>query len=192
MIEAVDLGLSVKWASCNVGASSPEEYGDYYGWGETEVKDDSLYSWVDNEHYLGDLNNDGDIDADEMAYLGSNICKTSYDVAHVKWGGNWRMPTRGEVQELQDRCTWEWITINGVSGRKVTGPNGNSIFFPAAGFKCGIGHEDINVLGWYWTGTSESYHTISSYALAFEYKIKGWNSGWYGRSYGIPVRPVTE
>src|SRR5574344_1874604 len=124
-IPAVDLGLSVKWASCTVGASFPEEYGGYYAWGETEEKSD--YSWSTYK-YCNDSSS-------TCMNIGSNISGTQYDVAHVKWGGSWRMPTHEEMQELYDKCTYKWITYNGVNGGKFTGPNGNSIFVPAENSK---------------------------------------------------------
>ena len=114
--EAIDLGLpsGTRWASCNVGATNPEEFGDKYAWGETEVK--SEYT---EENYLY---NGQDI--------GSNICGTEYDVAHVKWGGNWQMPTRRQIEELISKCSHEVADMNGVEGMKLIGPNGESIFIP--------------------------------------------------------------
>jgi hypothetical protein len=107
---AVDLGLpsGTKWASCNVGATKPEEYGGYYAWGETEEKefyDKSTYKFYQDDAYVN---------------IGSDISGTEYDVAHVKWGGNWCMPTYDDIQELRDNCTSEWTTLNGVNGRKFT------------------------------------------------------------------------
>ncbi|MBR5748199.1 MAG: hypothetical protein IKY01_05360 [Prevotella sp.] len=119
--KAVDLGLSVKWASCNVGANSPEEKGDKFSWGETNPKTGS--GGVSNYLYY-DSNTESYID------IGIDIKGTDYDVAHVKWGGNWRMPTYTELCELRERCIWEWAQYNGVNGWVVKGNNGNSIFFP--------------------------------------------------------------
>lgn len=129
--KAVDLGLSVKWANYNVGASSPEEYGGYYAWGETSEK--SLNSDYNEDTYI--YYNSG-----QYVNIGSDISGTQYDVVHVKWGGSWRMPTLVEVEELCEKCTWEWITYNGVNGQLVTGPNGNSVFFPAAGNRLYANH----------------------------------------------------
>ena len=118
--KAVDLGLSVKWASCNVGATSPEQFGDKYAWGETTTK-----KKYNEENYIYyDANNESYVD------IGTNIANTDYDVAHVKWGDNWRMPTLTELKELRDNCKWEWTNVNGVNGWKVIGTNGKSIFFP--------------------------------------------------------------
>ena len=123
--EAVDLGLSVKWAAYNVGATKPEEYGGYYAWGETEEK--SNYTWGTHKWCNGSY--------DTMTKYCTNssygtvdnkiVLDPEDDVAHVKWGGDWRMPTFGELHELYSNCTWLWITINGINGYKVTGPNGN-------------------------------------------------------------------
>lgn len=106
----------LKWATCNVGANSPEEYGDYYAWGETETKDE--YTEENSYTYGVKMN---DISGDPK-----------YDVARKKWGGKWRMPTYDEMEELIVKCSWEWIEQNGTNGYKVTGPNGNHIFIPDA------------------------------------------------------------
>jgi len=120
----VDLGLSIYWCSCNVGAESPEEYGNFYAWGETKTK--SSYS-QDNYSYY---------DKDKAKYIdiGDDIAGTEYDAATVNLGSDWRMPTKVEIQELLNNCSWEWTQIKGVNGYKVTGPNSNSIFLPAAGW----------------------------------------------------------
>ena len=121
--EYVDLGLSsgLLWATCNVGASSPEEYGNYYAWGETTTK--AEYT-DENSLHIG-KNMDGvDISGDEQ-----------YDAATANWGDNWRMPRYTDFEELVNECTWTWIAQNGVNGFNITGPNGNSIFLPAAGFR---------------------------------------------------------
>lgn len=109
--EWVDLGLSVKWATCNVGANSPEDDGNYYAWGETSTK--SSYT-DDNSVTYG--KNFGDIGGDSQ-----------YDAATANWGGDWRLPTKSELEELVNKCTW---TCTRTKGCKVTGPNGNSIFLP--------------------------------------------------------------
>ena len=111
----VDLGLSVKWATCNIGATSPEELGNKYAWGETEPK--NSYTRDNYIDYYGDL-------------IESNICGTSYDVAHVRWGDGWRLPTVAETRELISKCSIQFYIQNGVAGFLVRGPNGNSVFFP--------------------------------------------------------------
>ena len=122
---AVDLGLSVKWACCNIGANSPEEYGHYYAWGEL-VEQPSCewwyYKWHDNA--TGGMTKYNEED-------GKKVLDPEDDAAQAL-GDGWRMPTPEEMQELKDRCKWEWVSVNGVYGYKVSG-NGNSIFLPAAG-----------------------------------------------------------
>ena len=112
--QAIDLGLpsGTKWASCNIGANKPEEYGDYFSWGETTTKKEytkNNYLYYKNGKYLN---------------IGADISGTQYDVARAKWGGKWRIPTKDEVEELVDNCKYEWTTLNGVKGGKFTGPNG--------------------------------------------------------------------
>lgn len=134
----VDLGLSVKWASMNIGATSPEEFGIYYVWGETD-------------HYT----------APESIM---DISGTDYDVAHTDWGGDWRMPTVDEYKELCERCVWVWVTQNGVNGYKVLGLNGNSIFLPAAGYSLGQQGEQ----GFYWISTRSDAYVEKAYYLLFK------------------------
>ncbi len=172
--EAIDLGLSVKWASCNVGASNPEDYGGYYAWGEIERKDS--YKKEDYLYYYGDF-----VD------IGSNISGTKYDVAHVKWGGDWRMPTIAELQELLDNCDWTWTIQNGVNGYKVTASNGNSIFLPATGYRYSTDIIDRGSYGCYWSSLSDG---STAYCLRFNpFSYKDSNSN---RNNGLCVRPVTK
>ncbi len=175
----VDLGLSVLWAAYNVGANSPEEYGGYYAWGETEEKD--RYSWENYELYNPSTGN--------FDFIGSEISGTSYDVAHVKWGEGARMPTLEEVKELVNNCTFNYGTYNGVIGDYVTGPNGNSIFLPFAGHRF---NDDLKLegnIGDFWSGTydddgNDAYHLDCSED----------NAGWFNnyRFIGFSVRPVKE
>ncbi len=187
---AVDLGLSVKWASCNVGAKSPEEYGGYYAWGETEEKTDyswSTYKWCNGSYdnltkyctssSYGTVDNKTTLDPED-------------DVAHVQWGGNWRMPTLDEIKELCDKCSWEWTEVNGIKGQKVTGSNGNSIFLPAAGYRNGTEVHYRGSYGYYWSGTLYEYDSYFPYFLGFDSDDHGWN--YYSRPYCRTVRPVTE
>lgn len=135
--EYVDLGLSVRWATCNVGAGSPEEYGGYYAWGETKEKDiydDDTYEYQAT-FYNYDYYDDSSSYYTAGKFLGYDISSTKYDVASVKWKGGWRMPTAKEVNELMTLCHWEEAEINGVEGSLATGPNGNSVFFPSGGEK---------------------------------------------------------
>lgn len=169
----VDLGLRVKWATCNVGADSPEQYGDYYAWGETATK--SIYT---EDTYVADNKNHEDIKG------------TSLDVAHVKWGGNWRMPTKAEFDELVDNCTWVWTSQNGKSGYKIIGPNGNSIFLPAAGYRYGDSLEGAESYGHYWSSMSYAEDYKIAYYLYF--KVDNRCTNWEGCSLGHSIRPVLE
>ena len=181
--EAVDLGLSVKWATCNVGASSPEEYGDYFAWGETKPKS-SYYS--DNSTTYGlstsELQSRGIIGSD------GNLT-AAYDAATANWGGSWRMPTLDEMKELLNNCTWTWTTQNGVKGYKVTGPNGNSIFLPAAGYRDGTDLYDAGSYGYFWSATPLS-NSYGAYGLYFGSDFYYWYS--YGRLDGRALRPVSD
>ena len=133
---AVDLGLSVYWAECNLGVSKPEEYGDYYAWGETEPKES--YSW--STYKFGTSPPGPFSKYNTISIFGSidnkTVLEPEDDVAHVKLGGKWRMPTDAEWAELMEKCTWTWVTNyngSGINGRLVKATNGNSIFLPAAG-----------------------------------------------------------
>lgn len=137
LADAVDLGLSVKWASFNIGASKPEEYG-------------ALYGWADPTGNLTSENPDDYPSANPPA----TICGTNYDIATANWGDTWRMPTQEECAELAANCTWEWTTLNGINGMKVTGMNGNSIFLPAASSRTGeTVSNQAGQRGNYWSGT---------------------------------------
>ena len=152
--QEVDLGLpsGTIWAGWNVGASSPEENGGYYAWGEIEEKD--FYGYETYE-YWDDLNGDGYWRYDEAVHLGMDISGTQYDVARQKWGGDWRMPTKKEKDELIWYCSWECCIYKDKKGCKVTGPNGKSIFLPAAGHKYeGDQYIDIES-GDYWSSSVE-------------------------------------
>lgn len=179
--EAIDLGLpsGTKWANCNVGATKPEEYGGYYAWGETEEKD--TYTWETYIHCNGSM--------DSCHDLGADISGTQYDVAHVKWGGNWCMPTLEEIKELRDNCTHEWTTLNGVNGRKFTSKiNGKSIFFPAAGNRW-YGLDDAGE-GKYWSSTQHPGYSYSAGSLYFHSGGAYWSYSY--RNYGRSVRPVVR
>ena len=169
----VNLGLSVKWATCNVGASKPEDYGNYYAWGETSTK--SSYT-SDNSKTNG--KSMGDIKGN-----------SSYDAARANWGGKWRMPTESEMQELIDRCNWIWTTQNGVKGYKVTGPNGNSIFLPAAGFRNGSSLFCAGSYGYYWSYTPDG---SLDRAYSLDFNSDGPVMDFLYRYYGFSVRPVLE
>ena len=178
--EMIDLGLSVKWASHNVGASSPEGFGGYYAWGETEEK--SNYDWQTYKYYYRN---------GSYVNIGNNISGTQYDVARVKWGGSWRMPTLDEIRELVENCSWKWTTYNGVKGRLVTGPNGNSIFLPAAGGRFVTNVGGVGDCGDYWSATQYESDSQRAFLLNFHSDGYLWYSYTY-RDYGFTVRPVSD
>ena len=185
VLEYVDLGLSVKWATCNVGASKPENYGDYFAWGETEPKD--VYDWSTYKWCNGSATtltkyntNSGD---------GITILELSDDAAHINWGGNWRMPTEAEFYELLEQCTWTWTTKNGVNGHNVTSKkNGNSIFLPAAGNRSGSSLGNTGSYGYYWSN-SLSFDPSYAGCLRFLTSSVGWGDYRYN---GLSVRPVCQ
>lgn len=187
--EFVDLGLpsGLKWATCNVGASAPEEYGDYYAWGEIETKDE-YYVGNYAYHHIG-TDADG-FEIDVWDNLG-DISGTEYDVARHKWGGFWRMPTQSEFKELVNNCTWEWGKKNKVNGYKVTGSNGNWIFLPAAGYRGGTDLYSENMQGYYWSSTSNPSKQGSVFNLLFSSSHIISNNN-HGSANGQSVRPVTE
>lgn len=177
---AVDLGLpsGTKWACCNVGASRPEEYGGYYAWGETEEK--NLYDWFTYCHCDGTESTCHNLDC---------ICGTSHDVAHIKWGGFWQIPTSEQINELIDHTTYRWIELNGVYGGKFTGVNGNSIFLPAAGGRHGSELYSCGKHGLYWSGM-QNYNNNDAYILHFDSNFADWCKNYWYRKIGISVRPV--
>ncbi len=190
--EYVDLGLSVKWATCNVGAESPEEYGDYFAWGEVKPKE--TYSWSTYEWCNGSY--DTQTKYCTSSSYGTVDNKTqldlSDDAATANWGGAWRMPTKEEQDELRENCTWKWTTENGVNGYRVTsnkeGYTDKSIFLPAAGYRS---NSDLNIAGsdgFYW---SSSLNTDNPY-YAYNLNFNSSNVDWYNNSryYGQSVRPV--
>ena len=184
----VDLGLpsGLKWATCNVGASSPEDYGNYYAWGETTtkstyIKDNSLTYGLSNSQ----LQSQGYID-------GSGNLTPSHDAATANWGGSWRMPTETELEELEDKCTWTWTTQNGVKGCKLTGPNGNHIFLPAAGYRYGSSLYYDGDDGYYWS-SSPNDGNGGCFAHSLFFYDGGENAGWNDvRGCGLTVRPISE
>lgn len=176
--QMVDLGLSVRWADMNVGASPINPYGDYYAWGEVNTKSEyseKTYKWRDNKY-------------------GKNsrqVLELDDDVAHVKLGGKWRMPTIGEFQELLDKCTWKWTVQYGTKGYKVTSKvNGNSIFLPATGYRNGTGLYNAGRYGYYWSSIFCELNSFNAVNLYFESR-KPFESN---RScyIGLSVRPVCQ
>ena len=191
---AVDLGLSVYWGTTNIGASKPEDYGDYYAWGETEPKES--YSW--STYKFGTSSSGPFFKYNTSDSYGTvdnkTVLEPEDDVARVKLGGEWRMPTDAEWTELRTKCTWTWTTNyngTGVKGQIVTATNGNSIFLPAAGYRRDTKLYDAGSYGYYWSSSLNTDKPSIAWYVNF-------NSGTvrrrdYGyRSYGQSVRPVSE
>lgn len=196
---AVDLGLSVKWAAGNVGATDETNYGQLYAWGETTTKSSYVWGTYLYCNYKNDWSGmtkytiaDGQTSGSWYSYgtfIGDNkrTLTLSDDAANANWGGNWRMPTESELSELANNCSWEWVTFHGMQGFWIVGPNGNSIFLPAAGWKSGTETHTLGVEGFYWTSSLSTY---SDWARAIF--ISSGSSRWESkdRFYGFAVRPV--
>ena len=196
--EYVDLGLGsgTLWATHNLGATNPEDYGDYFAWGET-VPNKETYTWqttawvyyengsmrlskYNTDSQYGDIDNKTELDLED-------------DAAYVNWGPQWRMPSIAQFDELLTQCTWQWTELNGVKGRLLTGPNGNTLFLPAAGQRSGANVSSVGSNGNYWSRelyyvNPTSYRPTNGYKLYFSSSMKQKNSG--SRNYGYPVRPV--
>lgn len=190
----VDLGLpsGLLWAKYNVGATSPEEYGGYYAWGETEEK--SSYTF-DNYEYKEKIYWEGEWYW-EYKDIG-NISGTSYDVATVKWGDGARIPTQKEIQELCNECDWKDSCLNDVAGAFVIGSNGNSIFIPYAGYCCeGIENYYKGNMSLNWSGTLDG--DLNAYFYCgwnIKWEDTYWDYGWekgFDREYGCTIRPVKD
>lgn len=196
----IDLGLpsGTKWACCNIGADKPEDCGGYYAWAETEEK--SVYNSM--PPYLHGIEIDdegdgwlGDCHSGSGAYgirqnIGNDIAGTQYDVAHMKWGDSWVMPSYTQQGELLDNCTSTWTTQNGVKGRLFTGINGCSIFFPAAGYLDGSNLSSAGSEGYYW---SSMRVTDWEYAFGIYFHESGYTyANDYYTNYGFSVRPVVR
>lgn len=188
LIEAVDLGLSVLWASCNVGAHEPEGYGKYFAWAETETK--SYYDW-ETYYYSDSAYNKLTKYCNKSAYgMEDTLTKLqpADDAAHVRWGDGWRIPTLSETQALLDSCEWEWTELNGINGYQVTGPSGNSIFLPAAGYS----HKDsVFYAGKYalfWHNALYTGYPPDAHCYSFSDHMRG--NTYYSRNIGLSVRAV--
>lgn len=172
--QAVDLGLSVKWATCNIGAETPGGIGKYYAWGETEEKERySSSTYFDPTYQYTAITND-------TCFCGN----PEYDAATAEWGEEWRMPTTEEFNELIEKCRWKSIRQNGTNGYRVTGPNGNTIFLPATGYKSDASTSSLQESGCYWTACNtreydepayECYFSLSSKDVSLNYRYLGFN-----------------
>ena len=193
--KSVDLGLSVKWATCNVGANKPEEYGDYYAWGETEPKD--FYFWDTYKYCDGTYNSltkytDSAYGKDGFSD-NKSVLDPEDDVAHVKWGGNWRIPTKDELEELRTKCTWTSTTLNGVKGYSVTsnvdGYTDRSIFLPATGMRIRQWTENTDTIGRFWGNSIVTGDDYDAVYLDFNFS-RGPGRFSIIRCFGQCVRPV--
>ena len=201
--EWVDLGLSVKWATCNIGAKRPEDYGDFFAWGEISPKES--FEWI-NYRFLKKkpfvtrrvLSNDLSSDygrklcgllskytkLDGLSQL--DICD---DAARFIWGGRWRMPTESEFEELISQCIWTWTELGGKKGYMITGQNENSIFLPAAGYRPVISYVRPGPYGYYWASILDKEECLARHLF---FKVQVFNLARYPRKSGLSVRPVIE
>ena len=186
--ESVDLGLTVNWASFNVGASKPDEYGKYYAWGELYSKND--YSW--NTYRWGDgskltkynlSSSYGNVD-------NKSVLEKEDDIAHAQFGEGWRLPTKAEQYELCMKCEWTWTTSYGVPGHIVTGTNGNSIFLPATGYMLDSDFYLVGTAGYYWSSSLEANNSTGASIIYFATGRANYSGGY--RYYGFSVRAVAE
>lgn len=195
--EYVDLGLSVKWATCNIGANKPEEYGCYFAWGEVSPK--NSYTELNYKHvklgkkifnvFKSEILLDNSIDFDMFDNIGQNISISKYDAAKINWESSWRLPTEKECEELVKRCQWIWTSLNGKAGYKIIGPNGNSLFLPAGGWRISTLHRDVGSYGEYWTSTQGNGTT---YAYCIHFKNGQYLVNLLNRHHGYNIRPVAD
>jgi len=186
-LESIDLGLpsGTKWASFNVGATRPEEFGGYFAWGEVSEK--AKYDWSNYTHCEGTI--------DSCRDIGANICGTRYDVANLRWGSRWQMPSSDQINELIENCRYEWTQVNGVNGGRFTGPNGMSIFLPATGYRdnssdsiSATGVVDVGFFAEYLSGSQSS--PFIEYAFCLQLSNFGAEGRNTGRGFGNVIRPV--
>ena len=195
-VNIVDLGLpsGTLWATCNVGATNPEDAGDYFAWGET-VPNKENYAWTttawvyyengalrfskyNTSDQYGEIDNKTELDPED-------------DAAYVNWGPEWRMPSAEQVNELLTQCTWTWTDVNGVNGRMLTGLNGNTMFLPASGQRSGANTSSVGTNGSYWTRdlyATTTVNPMNAFKLYFSKTMKQRSSG--ARNQGCTVRPV--
>lgn len=183
MKQYVDLGLpsGIKWATCNIGAIKPEEYGDYFAWGETKPK--TTYDW---SVYFDTT--DGGNTFTKYTTAGKTMLDFEDDAARANWGGAWCIPTNEEWTELRNNCTWTWKTRNGINGYEVKGPNGNVIFLPAAGYHYLDDLHNAGDYGTYWSSSLDTDYPYDAWGVYFDsVHVYGYN---YFRYCGRSVRPV--
>ncbi len=179
----INLGLPsrTKWACCNIGSTCPEEYGDYYAWGETKTK--STYDWCNYEYYKDK----------SYSNLGTTISGTMYDVAHVKWGELWQMPTKEQCDELINNCSHYYTKVNGIKGRMfISKKNGRSIFIPASGLRDVTALNSTNMDGLYWTGTQYENYIEGAYFFSISTNNNIVETSSLFRPLGLTIRPITK
>ena len=195
--EYVDLGLpsGTLWATCNIGADSPEDYGDYFAWGETEGYNSGKtnFAWSTYKYCNGSLNTLTKYCTSSSYGTVDNKTELELedDAAYVNWGANWRMPSLAQFEELinSSYTTTSWTAQKGVYGRKITSKsNGNSIFLPAAGYRNDTSLYDAGSFGLYWSRSLSTSRPYYAYNLYFGSGYVSWNND--GRYYGLSVRPV--
>lgn len=205
----VDLGLpsGIKWATKNLGASKPSDYGDYYAWGETEPKTEytwATYKWMQTgqsdwkyitKYTFPDGKTEGIWYDSDGTFIGDGktTLEAADDAATAKLGSPWRMPTRDEINELLDNCTWTWTTQDGKNGYEVKGTNGKSIFLPAAGWRRSSELDDAGSWGDYWSSSLSAAYSDYARGLYFDSGGHDWSYGnyyYYYRYFGFTVRPV--
>ena len=210
-VEYVDLGLpsGLKWAKCNLGASKPSDYGDYYAWGETAPKADytwATYKWMqagqsESKYITKYTIADGETGAiwydSSGNFIGDNLTtlRPADDAATQQLGSPWRMPTVDEQEELITKCTWTWTTQDGVNGYQVDGPNGNAIFLPAAGYRSGSALGSAGSRGFYLSNSHSSHSSYSTSRNDVVFRIYFYSNGQHSmdtflRCLGFSVRPV--
>lgn len=188
----IDMGTGVKFACCNVGASSPVEYGDYFAWGETKTKvtyNWDTYQWCDGSYSAMTkyCNSTGYGTVDNKTQL-----EIADDAALANWGGTWRMPTINELSNLNTKCTWTWTSINNVAGFKVTSTNGNVLFFPATGYRDETSLKTAGSYGSYWSSSLYTSYANRARVLFFSSSDHSTNYDYGYRRNGRSVRPVTN
>lgn len=182
----IDLGLpsGTKWACCNVGATDPEDYGGYFAWGEIEEKDyydESTYKYCnDNGEFFN--------------HIGNDIAGSKYDVAHMKWGGEWCMPTDYQQRELRENCSCKWTIQKGVDGLLIVGSNGGTIFLPAAGDRLCDYFNNKGVSGSYLSSSLNPNDENFAYHLWFDTNKQSWkfSYGYSIRYKGVTVRAISK
>ena len=212
-VTAIDLGLpsGTKWANMNIGAKSISSYGDYFAWAETKGSQDGKTNFTEKnyKYYMESTTKTTDEDGfiieitkkgytkyvtdDKSGYDGFRDDKVTLeledDAAYENWGGKWRMPTIEEFEELRDKCTWEWALMNSNYGYKITGPNGNYIFIPAAGGYVNTGIDGTGKTCSYWTCSLSNWYSnayFTSFHAENDLNFYDTNTRHIGRS----IRPV--